>query len=144
MEMLRVLPFVLFLGIWLFALIDCVMTPEREVRNLPKIAWLVVIVLTLVIGALFWLFLGRPSTQLRPVGPDDDPDFLRQLGRSNAEHERLLRDWEQHLKDQEQEQQRKRARKQEREDGRKGSDGKSEPATPDGSDSSDGADGSES
>ena len=48
--MLRVLPFVLFLGIWLFALIDCVMTPEREVRNLPKIAWLVVIVLTLVIG----------------------------------------------------------------------------------------------
>jgi Phospholipase_D-nuclease N-terminal len=167
MEMLRVLPFVLFLGIWLFALIDCVMTPEREVRNLPKIAWLVVIVLTLVIGALFWLFLGRPSTQLRPgsparrpaggtgarppasrplgpVGPDDDPDFLRQLGRSNAEHEQLLRDWEQHLKDQEQEQQRKRARKQEREDGRKGGDGKSEPATPDGSDNSDGADGSES
>src|SRR5262245_21179828 len=167
MEMLRVLPFVLVLGICLFALIDCVMTPEREVRNLPKIAWLAIIVLTLVIGAVCWLFLGRPSTQLRPgapvrrpaggtgtgtrppasrprgpVGPDDDPDFLRQLGRSNAEHERMLRDWEQHLKDQEQEQRRKRARKQEREDGRKG-EGNGQPATPDGSDSSDGADGSE-
>ena len=164
--MLRVLPFVLFLGIWLFALIDCVMTPEREVRNLPKIAWLAIIVLTLVIGAVFWLFLGRPSMQLRPgsparrpvggtparpptsvprgpVGPDDDPDFLRQLGRSNAEHERLLRDWEQHLKDQEQEQRRKRARRQEREDGRKG-DGNGQPASPDGSESSDGTDGSES
>lgn len=165
--MLRVLPFVLFLGIWLFALIDCVMTSEREVRNLPKIAWIAIIVLTLIIGAVCWLFLGRPTTRLRPgssarrpaggtgarppaspprgpVGPDDDPDFLRQLGRSNAEHERLLRDWEQHLKDQEQEQRRKRARRQEREDGRKSGDGNSQPAAPDSSDSSDGPDGSES
>ncbi|MGH8836454.1 MAG: PLDc N-terminal domain-containing protein [Actinomycetes bacterium] len=66
MEMLRVLPFVLFLGIWLFALIDCVMTPEREVRNLPKIAWIAVIVLTLVIGAVCWLFLDSHTPLERP------------------------------------------------------------------------------
>jgi len=165
--MLRVLPFVLFLGVWLFALIDCVLTPERDVRNLPKIAWIAIIVITFVIGAVCWLFLGRPAQRLRPgsparrpttgstgarpptsrpagpLGPDDDPEFLRKLRRGNEEHERMLREWEQHLKDQEQEQRRKRARKQEREDGRNG-DGNSQPTAPDGSDGSDGADGSES
>jgi len=164
--MLRMLPFVLLLAIWLYALIDCVLTPESEVRNLPKILW-VVIALVPLVGSVCWLVFGRPAKGLRPgsarrptggsqpppprgpVGPDDDPEFLRQLRRSNEEHEKLLRDWEQNLEDGEQDPRGKRARKQEREDGRKRDedrtkDGNGQPTAPDGSDNPDGADGSDS
>jgi len=163
--MLRMLPFVLVLAVWLYALIDCILTPESEVRNLPKILW-VVIALVPLIGSVCWLVFGRPAQGLRPgsarrptgrsqpppppgpVGPDDDPEFLRKLRRSNEEHEKLLRDWEQNLKDGEQDPRGKRARKQEREDGRKRDedrtkDGDGQPTAPDGSDNPDGADGSD-
>ncbi|MCI0689641.1 MAG: PLD nuclease N-terminal domain-containing protein [Sporichthyaceae bacterium] len=132
------LPFVLFIAIWLYAVIDCILTPEDEARNLPKAVWMLIVVLAPLVGAICWLIFGRPGRRLRPgsqvrrpaggsgyprptprpVGPDDDPEFLRQLRRSNEEHEKLLRDWENNLKDREQDLRGKRSRKQDREDGR--------------------------
>ena len=48
--------------------------------------WLLAILLLPVLGALAWLFLGRPRVERAPqrprrapVAPDDDPDFLRSL-----------------------------------------------------------------
>lgn len=52
-----------------------------------------------------------PSTQTagfpeyerpRPVAPDDDPEFLEQMRRGNAEQERLLEQWEDDLRRREQ------------------------------------------
>ena len=37
----------------------------------------------------------------RPVAPDDDPAFLAGIGESNAEHEKLLRAWEDQLRERE-------------------------------------------
>jgi hypothetical protein len=34
----------------------------------------------------------------RPLGPDDDPEFLDQLRRQDAEHERMLKQWEEDLR----------------------------------------------
>ncbi|MFC7220316.1 PLD nuclease N-terminal domain-containing protein [Streptomyces polyrhachis] len=96
--MLRYLPFLLVLALWIYTFIDCLNTPEDKVRNLPKLAWLVIIVFFgyLVFGPLAWLIGGRPRREAtagggartygkgRPgrggwVAPDDNPDFLRSL-----------------------------------------------------------------
>ncbi|MEI2766346.1 MAG: PLDc N-terminal domain-containing protein [Dermatophilaceae bacterium] len=72
----------------LYALLDCLQTPSAGVRNLPKPAWILLILLLTVIGPIAWFFGGRPATRPpggsgpppgRPRGPEDDPDFLRSL-----------------------------------------------------------------
>ncbi|NYH53281.1 MULTISPECIES: PLD nuclease N-terminal domain-containing protein [Nocardiopsis] len=98
--------------LWVYAFFDALTTPSHEVRNLPKILWVVVIVLFMPVGSILWLFLGRPretaavegfasapardassvddldpsdfaepSGSPHPLGPDDDPEFLRRLDR---------------------------------------------------------------
>lgn len=113
---MRYLPVLLLIGLEIFALIDCIQTSEDEARHLPKLAWIILIVIAPLVGAIAWLFAGRPraaaaegaqpsrsSSQAagrssRPLGPDDDPDFLEQLRRQDAEHERMLKQWEEDLR----------------------------------------------
>lgn len=49
-------------GIWVFCIIDVITTPEAEMRNLPKIAWIFIVILLADIGALVWLIAGRTWT----------------------------------------------------------------------------------
>ncbi|MEU4212808.1 PLD nuclease N-terminal domain-containing protein [Streptomyces sp. NPDC026206] len=86
--MLRYLPFLLILALWIYAFIDCLNTPEKEVRGLPKLAWVFVILLfgEVLVGPVAWLVAGRPRgrARVRParqrwVAPDDNPEFLRSL-----------------------------------------------------------------
>lgn len=97
--MLRYLPVLLSLALTVYCVIDAIQTDESEVRNLPKMAWLLLVLLFPVIGPISWLVAGRPeqgpgpvrSQQRRleqherdrdagrPRGPDDDPDFLKGL-----------------------------------------------------------------
>ena len=135
--------FALFMmGFWLYCLTDAILTPAPECRGLSKPAWITVIALTFIGGAIAWLIVreplrnpagtavtGRPArwdpdapgdpgdpdsgyfrsqrwtaaddavarhpagrsrgagTGPRnghgvPKGPDDDPEFLRALGRA--------------------------------------------------------------
>ena len=79
----------LFLGIWIFAIIDVLVTPAEQIRNLQKVVWLLIVLLGFqVIGATCWFIFGRPRATAgrqavgaarRGVGPDDDIDFLRSL-----------------------------------------------------------------
>jgi hypothetical protein len=85
------------LAFWLYCLFDVITTPEEDVRNLPKLLWVLIVVLLADIGGLLWLLLGRPQGEqpvrrqrssrtgrprpAAPRGPDDDPDFLRDLDR---------------------------------------------------------------
>jgi len=92
------------LAFWLYCLFDVITTPEDQVRNLPKVLWVLVVVLLMTVGGLLWLLLGRPLQQQAhtpggsplsgggffgsatprppaPRGPDDDPEFLRSLER---------------------------------------------------------------
>ena len=50
----------LLLAFWIWALIDCISSDSAMVRNLPKLAWLVIVVLLFAVGAILWLLLGRP------------------------------------------------------------------------------------
>jgi hypothetical protein len=122
--------FVLFLaGCWLYSLTDAALTPARDYRGLSKSAWITIIMLTFIVGAVAWLIAGRsrpasawtnsnggrltlagpgdtdfgwytrwtaaddaiarhpagrsrrpgPDGWTLAKGPDDDPEFLRQL-----------------------------------------------------------------
>src|SRR5881628_1754190 len=59
--MLRYLPFLLVLALWIYAFIDCLNTPEEEVRGLPKVVWVIIILLfgEVLIGPIAWLAAGR-------------------------------------------------------------------------------------
>lgn len=83
--MLRVLLIVVGFGLSLYALIDCIRTEEEGIKGLPKIAWILLIVLVSYLGPIAWIVAGREREwptfpeQQRPLAPDDDPDFLRKL-----------------------------------------------------------------
>src|SRR5262245_2116587 len=100
--MLRLLPMLLILALTLFAVIDCLSRDDDEFRGLPKVLWVLVILLFPLLGPLAWFFAGRPRAAelpgtgpggerrfglpggsrrpgARPIAPDDDPEFLRRL-----------------------------------------------------------------
>jgi hypothetical protein len=108
---------------WLWALFDSLTSDASRIRVLPKVVWVVLVLLLFEVGALAWVVFGRPRAgqpqrgggrsadgarspfsgfsgfgqrgtgsaggswpspprktgQNPPVGPDDDPDFLRGL-----------------------------------------------------------------
>ncbi len=46
---------------WAYCLFDLVQSDEREARTLTKQAWLVIVVLGSVAGAVAWYVAGRPD-----------------------------------------------------------------------------------
>ncbi len=97
--MLRYLPVLLSLALTVYCVVDAIQTDGSAVRNLPKTAWILLVLIAPVIGPISWLVAGRPEKQTgtvaqqrrrreqqqrerdarRPRGPDDDPDFLNNL-----------------------------------------------------------------
>jgi hypothetical protein len=99
----RVLPVVLEIALLVYCLIDCIQSDSAAVRNLPKVAWILLIIFFPLVGGIAWLVAGRPSRRPRPaatraIAPDDDPEFLRRLQHSNHEHEQMLKSWEEDLR----------------------------------------------
>lgn len=61
---------VLMFGFVLYCVLDLVLTDEARVRNLPKLVWLLLIVVVPLIGGIAWLVGGRPETTgAAPGGP---------------------------------------------------------------------------
>jgi hypothetical protein len=99
----------LLLALDVFCVIDLITTREDEVRNLPKIAWLLLILLFPPIGSIAWLVAGRPQRGPRAASayersvpqfpeydrpgravaatPESDEEFLRKV-RERAEEQR--------------------------------------------------------
>lgn len=99
-----------------YCVLDVIRTPSEQVRNLPKVAWLVLCLLFPLVGGIAWLKVGRPvrpasqpssggrgparglsSPFERPgrsvaSNPDDDEAFLRQLRQRAEEQRRRARD----------------------------------------------------
>lgn len=60
----------------LYALVDAAMTDGSRARGVSKPVWVVVIVLLPVIGGILWFLIGKGATPAkRPQAPDDDPRF---------------------------------------------------------------------
>jgi hypothetical protein len=104
------------------ALISCLSAEEGELRALPRIVWVIIILLFPLLGSIVYFAAGRPvtaasrpgvwkvgggfpeATRPRQVAPDDDPEFLRQIERRPAdrpghrEDEDRLKRWEDDLR----------------------------------------------
>ena len=70
--------FALFMmGFWLYCLTDAILTPAAECRGMPKTAWIVVLTLTFIGGAIAWLIVREPlhsrAPSLAPARQPDDP-----------------------------------------------------------------------
>jgi hypothetical protein len=86
---MRFLLFLLPIIFTIYSLVDCAGTNLSEVRNLPKWAWILIIILVVPftgLGALAYWIAGRPRRpgmirggSRRVLPPDDDPDFLRNI-----------------------------------------------------------------
>ena len=95
----RVVLAVAVLVIFVYGLVDVIRTDGRLTRGISKPAWIVVMIVLPVLGAILWLLIGRPrdsapvrQARSHPTAPDDDPDFLRNLEmrrRNQAEATRL-------------------------------------------------------
>ena len=99
---------VFVIALALYALIDCVRTPEEDMpARMPKHLWITLILMfsTIMLGPLAWIITSRVSAAEKrggqlsgglwsaekgvdlhlsrhasaPAAPDDDPDFLRKL-----------------------------------------------------------------
>jgi hypothetical protein len=102
----------LLLGIWLFCVIDVITTDDARCRNLPKMAWLFIVLLLPEIGSVAWLVAGHPRAgtgagargvpkrraapsfpeydrpgRFAATNPEDDEAFLAQV-RARAEAQR--------------------------------------------------------
>jgi hypothetical protein len=99
---------ILSLVLCIFCLVEAIGTPDGSVRNLPKVAWILLILFFPLIGSIAWLAAGRPE-QARPrtraegaapgfpeydrpgrmaaADPEKDEEFLRQI-RQRAEEQR--------------------------------------------------------
>lgn len=136
--MLRYLPFLMVFALWIWAFIDCLLTPEKEVKFLPKIVWVLIILLfgEVLIGPVAWLVVGRArgsaavrlqapwaagtaessgerSGAGRPRGrvlaPDDDPEFLASLAKSNQQRRDSLKEQQADLQRRREEELRRKA-----------------------------------
>ncbi|WP_433076210.1 PLD nuclease N-terminal domain-containing protein [Dactylosporangium sp. CA-052675] len=117
--------FLIDLVMLVWALIDCLSTDEYLVRNLPKVAWVFIILLFSPVGWIAWFVAGRPQqaataragAQWRPgngfpendrprarqLAPDDDPEFLRNLAKTRRADEEMFSKWEADLRRREEE-----------------------------------------
>jgi hypothetical protein len=67
------------MGFWLYCLTDAILTSAAECRGMPKPAWIVVITLTFIGGAVAWLIAREPIVRepLRsPAASAPHPDDL--------------------------------------------------------------------
>jgi hypothetical protein len=91
------------------ALISC-LSADR-VRVMPRLLWVLVILLIPLVGPIAYFLFGRPASPPRggggpvrrsqppPSSPDDDPDFLRSMNTEQSRRDReLLAEWERELR----------------------------------------------
>lgn len=110
--LLPYLPILVAVGLTIYSVIDIALIDRSRVKGLPKLVWILIVVVVLVIGPVLWFLLGRerlidprragsfgPRPRRKgPVAPDDDLEFLGRLGREAAQEERI-RDLEQRLRE---------------------------------------------
>jgi len=90
-------------GLFIYALVDAISIYEWRIKSLNKISWVfIIILLAFFVGPILWLTLGKarksdPDVPAHnraaraPIAPDDDPEFLQNAGRYEAQEERIRR-----------------------------------------------------
>jgi len=106
---LQLLATVVTFALWAYCLVGVISCPPNRVRNLPKLVWVLLVVLFPFVGSIAWLVAGRPTGERanrssheraqpafpeydRPgraaaQDPQRDEEFLRRV-RERAEEQR--------------------------------------------------------
>ena len=106
---LQLLAMVVTFALWAYCLVGVISCPPNRVRNLPKLVWVLLVVLFPLVGSIAWLVAGRPTGERanrssheraqpafpeydRPgraaaQDPQRDEEFLRRV-RERAEEQR--------------------------------------------------------
>lgn len=117
MARLYVLLFLVQIVLAVLALISCLSAEEDEIRALPRLVWVLIILFFPLIGSIAWFLAGRPARERasgggwrvgggfpepkrsRPAAPDDDPEFLESLDAGQSQQDReLFEQWEEDLR----------------------------------------------
>jgi len=111
--LLPYIPILIAVGLTIFTVIDIALIDRSRVKGMPKLLWILICIVLVVIGPVLWFLLGRerlidareaggsfgPRPRRRgPVAPDDDPEFLGKLNRESAQEQRI-RDLEERLRE---------------------------------------------
>ena len=83
----RYLPIIIVTLLTIYCVVEVAQAPPFAVRRMPRWLWATAIICVPLVGAVCWLFFGRPNAESlgtgrkvgRPKAPDDDVDFLRGL-----------------------------------------------------------------
>ncbi|MFD0055857.1 PLD nuclease N-terminal domain-containing protein [Streptomyces sp. NPDC005047] len=95
--MLRVLMFLVPLALSVYAFIDCISTKDEDVRYIPKPFWAILVLLFPLVGSVSWIIAGKKrhpagaspwagGGRRQWVAPDDNPDFLKSLGKDDPKN----------------------------------------------------------
>lgn len=94
-------------ALWVYSLVDAIGADEGRIRHLPKLWWLIIVLLFPLVGSIAWLAVGRPERgstarngravpefpeydrpgRAAAVDPAADEEFLRKV-RERAEKQR--------------------------------------------------------
>ncbi len=110
--LLPYIPILVAVGLTIFTVIDIALIDRSRVKVLPKLVWILICIVVVVIGPVLWFLLGRerlidprkagsfgPRPRRRgPVAPDDDLEFLGKISRESAQEKRI-RDLEERLRE---------------------------------------------
>ncbi|SFE75081.1 PLD nuclease N-terminal domain-containing protein [Actinacidiphila alni] len=103
--MLRYLPYLMVIALWIYAFVDCLGTPEREVRGLPKVAWVLIILFfgEVLIGPVAWLLIGRRRgpAPVRGRGGATPAEWHREYEGGRADPESEVRGFRERRRDRE-------------------------------------------
>jgi hypothetical protein len=69
---------------YIFSIVDCALCDRSRVRVLPKPVWILIVLIPVIGGALWFIFGRRGRSDgggTRSLAPDDDPEFLGSLDR---------------------------------------------------------------
>lgn len=109
------MPFIsiLIIALMIFALIDVITRDDSQVKYLPKMVWVIIVILLPVIGSALWFALGReyagsgisiprmprraasPTSQRAPAAQTwSPPSETRSTEQQIADLEREIEEWE--------------------------------------------------
>ncbi|MEV0719628.1 PLD nuclease N-terminal domain-containing protein [Asanoa sp. NPDC050611] len=99
------------------ALISCLSADEGEIRALPRIVWVLIILFFPLVGGVAWFVAGRPeqrpasrgarwrpgsgfpeNERPRTNAPDDDPEFLKSINQPRTSDAEMFERWEADLR----------------------------------------------
>ena len=79
----RVALVVAVIGLGVYAFVQALQADTSQIRVMPRWLWVAVILAFPLVGPAAWILAGRQTRASildeGPLGPDDDPEFMRRL-----------------------------------------------------------------